>query len=84
MPISYACQIAHWVQVMVAVLAVLSAVIWGLASNVNSPAELTYQSAPDLMRAVAKQSPLNARAARSAALAALCQMGAVLLPNCQG
>ena len=80
MPISYACQIA--LQVLVAILAVLSAVLWGLASKVNTPTELTYQSAPDLMRAVAKQSHLNAWAARSAALAALCQMGAVLLPDC--
>lgn len=82
MPVWCAFQMARWLQVLIAILAVISAVLWGLASRVKTPTDLTYESAPALMRAVAKQSHLNAWAARLAALAALCQVGAVLVPGC--
>ncbi len=89
------CTAEHLLQFVSAGLAALAALTWLRASRVKAPSEITREQMDDaqgdvipvldrLMKAVARQSGLNALAALLAALAALCQLPQAFMPTCWG
>jgi hypothetical protein len=89
------CTVEHWLQFASGIFAALAAFTWLWASRVRAPSEITQDQMAAtsgdiitpldrLMKAIAKQSRLNATAALFAAFAALCQMPQAFLPTCWG
>lgn len=88
------CTIEHSLQFASAVFAALAALTWLWASRVKAPSEIAEEQMRRplaaipvvdlLMKAVARQSRLNASAALFAGLAAFCQLPQAFLPTCWG